>query len=171
MVRNHLPPPQFSSLIVPFSGHWNVFTQHFLIYTDRIQEICQERSENSRNDGRGMRFDTKLDRKAAQSVIGCCRGRNQIGYLRACCVVMTSNHSVCFLWEQSLRLLTPFYPCACICASFMRGFLSVCVCFLSTPFAQTQNLLVDSRCHGNSLTVASSPHSNRHWWGKYVMLR
>lgn len=48
----------------------------------------------------------------------------------------------------------------CIFASFLRRLVYV-------PLHQTcQNLFVDSRCHGNSMTVASSLRSYRHWWGK-----
>lgn len=28
---------------------------------------------------------------------------------------------------------------------------------------------MDSRCHSNSMTVASSPRNNHHWWGNYAI--
>lgn len=50
--------------------------------------------------------------------------------------------------------------------------VGLCMCVsVNRPLHQTcQNLFVNSRCHGNSMTVASSPRSNRHWWGKYAIL-
>lgn len=45
-----------------FPHHISILPQ-YEIFTDRIQEICQERSENSCYDRLGMCFDTKLDWK------------------------------------------------------------------------------------------------------------
>lgn len=68
------------------------------------------------------------------------QGCNQIGYLRARCVVMTSNHSVCFHESSHWDYYPPFIQvdkmCARVCVPFNAR---ACVCvFLSTglpPFA------------------------------------
>lgn len=175
-----------------FWGHWNLFMQYvphhisilaqYEIFTDRIPEICQERSEHSSCDRVGMCYDTKLDGKPLNLSLAAVEMQlDWIPESMLCCNDFQSLST--FSWKQSSRLLSPppFYLSshlsACLCcvrlsdsASLRLLCVGLCVyVFLLTGlYNKHAKISVDSRCHGNSMTVASSLRSNRHWWGKYA---
>lgn len=63
------------------------------IFTDRMKEICQERSENFCSDGPGMCFDAKLDWKPL-NLSSAARGLWSHWLPES--TLETPNHSVCF---------------------------------------------------------------------------
>lgn len=104
-------------------------------------------------------------------------GCYQIGYLRAG-VLWRHLITQYVLMKALAGDMICLYPSkkhvhVSLCVS-VRGFLVMSFRKQSSPPLRTKDAIIfffDSRCHGNSMTVASSPRSNRHWWVWFALLR
>lgn len=102
----------------------NIFLFTTFPYSPSMKYLLTESKRFVRRDLKTpamTNWDCVLTRTWTESHSMCHRplcGYDQIGYLRARCVVMTSNDDYLPLDQM----------CVCLCASFMRGLVYMCFC-------------------------------------------